>query len=1013
MILFHRSPKLKLYDADIAAFLSMAVICLTILFSTIVSYYVFSLEQDFKNLTRLTHEQTNLWHNISQRATYLMKEGEKGSATKYLIERTQIRLKRDLDKMNHNEQQLQTILLKTPQYWSFLGNTGLNLRNLTVAPEMIYWMKRIANASPELIFVGFTSWDINKTINLRNGSEVTRINKTIKNLENFSKQNSHTVKNIIILLNIATLIGTIFLWKFFLSPALVRLTEAKGLISERADQAEKYNTVIADLSFQAAKLKDSPSLGQFFAASLLKHLDLELVAISLRAHSAGDNTFSFLSHNGGALDRQDDIEEILQQVVDTNETMSRRVLSLVPHTNKIMEISTIVSGDTAIGAVAVIEKATLKKDDFVKLSFFHSALNILAMTIESQLRKDTEHSLRSVFDAMDQDVYVFDCNEKTVLLNGKSFAQLAINRPATYGEFLRSLSQVANLTPLELIQISQKHAKLINNEQTDPMDIKISKDKNFQLEWRSLPDDEFSVVVTDVSSLREAEMARDQHKNQVIAAFHTTSDAVCVLDENMRIEYHNDAFVKMLPASPKATHLHADWVDLLRLNAMKESLENLDDQQLNEWLSGEQVVDQNLETHLASGLIIIWSRSKTPDNHIVLFARNVTDLRALIEKNAYAERMQALGQLTGGIAHEFNNALMIIQGNIELINKSTNDNAILRHTDPVIRSCITASSMTEKLLSYSRRQTLNPINISPVILQENLLASFEKNRTFLTPLQVNKKTEHSIFADPEHLDSALANLIINAQYAMRDLNGVITIDIEDQHLENFDNLLDGHYICIKVTDEGGGFDELALTHAFEPYFTTKKPETGTGLGLAMVFGFAQQSGGFASVENNRLGAVVTLYLPCGPVLTQHKRKKLDPSFPITEKLTGKSVLVIEDTEFGVDFIVHVLETYHANVSHATSVSGALDIINNTSRPFDFIVSDIDLPDGQGFDVLSHFKSSQCPQCLFITGLTSKDFQTEALKYNADILKKPFTISELITSIDCKMMKNNPTSKKAL
>ncbi len=999
MTLLQKLSRFQIKSANHAAIFSMLFICMTVVFSTVVTNSLINSGRDLAELTRLAHEQANLWNKISQRATFLMKAGEKGTITIPLIRKVQNQLTDETSLSDQNKVQIHKILQRSSSLWWFLSHQKFTEKEFSVSPQMISWMKQIARAPPELIIVGFTSWDINKTVNLRNGSEITRIQNTVRSLEMLGTKAANIVGYIIICLNLATLIGIMLLWKLFLSPALNRLTEAKQIISQRADEVTRYNSLIADLSFQAAKLhQDIPKIMHLFVATLAEQLDLELVAISLRAQLTGENHFIIKSENPIPSQGSETIKTYLQKITNSNAIRKRHLSKFDEAAGLTLEISTILSSDKIMGAIAICQPLDAQNVDPAKFSFFHSTLNLLAMNIESHLRNDIEHALRSVFDAMDQGVYIFDQKEKLLLSNGKSITELNLDKQDNYFDFVQSLSQTVNLTETQIHKIVTKPLKIWRKDPIQPLDIELENGKIFQLEWRKLDAQEFSVVVTDVTSLRLAEKARDRHKNQVTAAFLTTSDAVCVLNEDLSIEFHNNAFERILPHAPNDEHLDKNWLQVLRLNTTKDSLKNLDDSQLKNWLLRAQDTEQNLETQLSSGQIVIWSRSRTPENRIVLFARDVTELRDLMEKTAHADRMQAIGLLTGGIAHDFNNTLMIIQGNLELINQRTNDNKVLVHTKPAIRSCINASAMTEKLLSYSRRQTLKPINISPQTLCEDLQSNFEINKTFRSTITFNKETEHSIFADPEYLDRALSNLIINAQDAMKETKGVISINIKDYHVQGDENLRDGHYIAISVSDQGGGFDNYALDHAFEPYFTTKTHEKSTGLGLAMVFGFAQQSGGSTTIENNEEGAVVTLYLPCGPSLSVPvvNIEKNTPAQSVD--LKGKSILVVEDTEFGTDFITEVLKKYNATVRNAVTVSQALAEIKNAKKPFDFILTDIDLPDGQGFDVLEHFEDSP-PPCLFITGFTRAKFQAEAMKYNGDILKKPFSIQALISAVE--------------
>ncbi len=255
---------------------------------------------------------------------------------------------------------------------------------------------------------------------------------------------------------------------------------------------------------------------------------------------------------------------------------------------------------------------------------------------------------------------------------------------------------------------------------------------------------------------------------------------------------------------------------------------------------------------------------------------DITEKKNLAEQLRHAQKMRSIGQLTGGIAHDFNNILAIILGNLELLNEAvTDDERLNLLVDRALAAGNRAASLTQKLLAFSRKQPLNPQDTHINRLLGDFLDFLQHSIGNSIPITLIAEADDDLATiDRDQLENAILNLAINARDAMGE-TGKITIrtgvaTIAKKHIINDMAVLPGRYLRITVSDTGQGMSEDTARHAIDPFFTTKKPGEGTGLGLSMVYGFITQSGGFMQIDSAPgEGTDIILHLP----LTGNSPKK--------------------------------------------------------------------------------------------------------------------------------------------
>lgn len=371
----------------------------------------------------------------------------------------------------------------------------------------------------------------------------------------------------------------------------------------------------------------------------------------------------------------------------------------------------------------------------------------------------------------------------------------------------------------------------------------------------------------------------------------------------------------------------------------------------------------------------------------------------------HAQKMEAIGQLTGGLAHDFNNMLTGVLGALDLIQRRISRNLgpeLDRYIDAAVTSANRAAALTHRLLAFARRQSLDP---QPVDVN-HLVHSMEDmlRRTIGEHIRLDTQLQADIwlaYTDEHQLENALLNLVINARDAMAG-GGALSIETRGASIDQAgpDSLEPGDYVLLSVTDSGCGMPPEVIAKAFDPFFTTKPIGQGTGLGLSMVYGFIKQTGGHVHIESRvGQGTRITLFLP----------RNLDAPPPADEAtgirdvpraLRGETVLVVEDETAVRMLVVEVLRELGYLPLEATDADSALPHLLRAGQRIDLLVTDVGLP-GMNGRQLAEIARQHRPnlKVLFITGYApNAEVRGEFLDAGMEMLAKPFNIDVLGTRI---------------
>jgi PAS domain S-box-containing protein len=382
-------------------------------------------------------------------------------------------------------------------------------------------------------------------------------------------------------------------------------------------------------------------------------------------------------------------------------------------------------------------------------------------------------------------------------------------------------------------------------------------------------------------------------------------------------------------------------------------------------------------------------------------ARNVTAERRQQEGSSRARALEAVGQLTGGVAHDFNNQLMIIQGNAELLELSQLDGDQKESVHLINLACSSAADLTQRLLSFSRQSHLETGRIDLVKLIPNTVALLRAG--IPESISIQCKVPADIWqakSDASALEQAIVNLAVNARDAMpRGGNIVISCEnqIFEQEMEPFSSELEpGQYVLVSVTDNGEGMPPEVLSKVFEPFFTTRDVGKGTGLGLSTVYGFAQQSGGKVTIYSEPgEGTTVNLYLPR---FTKAGTEEVpEPSVEEPELKAGQRILLVEDQPEVRAHVEKLLTRMGYVVTAAADGTEALSLLSR-GQEFDLLFTDVILPRGMNGQQLAEEarKIDARTKVLFTSGYPAFAFEHLGLDEmdNLKLLRKPYRSIDL-------------------
>src|SRR5579859_4442667 len=386
-----------------------------------------------------------------------------------------------------------------------------------------------------------------------------------------------------------------------------------------------------------------------------------------------------------------------------------------------------------------------------------------------------------------------------------------------------------------------------------------------------------------------------------------------------------------------------------------------------------------------------------PGQHLSVW-RDVTEQKSVEEQLRDSQKMEAVGRLAGGVAHDFNNILGIISGHAELLESSASSPAERGRAEKIISATEKAASLTRQLLAFGRKQvmSLKLLDLATVLEGLSSMVDCLVGAEVQISIQAAKNIG-LVRADQSQMEQVIMNLTANAREAMPE-GGTLTITI-DQYLSSTDQpeLPPGEYVRLSISDTGAGMSQEVQSRIFEPFFTTKK--TGSGLGLSTVYGIVKQSGGYVTVQSApQQGSTFRVYLPLAA--GSEADHVTAPAPPISQLAGDETILLVDNEEDLRNAAAEYLEGCGYRVLTAGDGREAIEIADKYAGPISLVISDIVMPKASGRGVLEHMRKTRPgTEVLMISGYANDDMARHGITLDPScFLQKPFTFQALSAKI---------------
>jgi PAS domain S-box-containing protein len=569
--------------------------------------------------------------------------------------------------------------------------------------------------------------------------------------------------------------------------------------------------------------------------------------------------------------------------------------------------------------------------------------------------------------------------------------------PPYRDEHDRYLENYTHTSVKKIIGIRREVTGRRKNGTTFPMDLSVGET---QRDGKSI----FVGIIHDLTERQRADREIRETAARMEALVETAVDGVILIDGAGRVQMFNPACeklfgyaanevvgqnVKTLMPSPYRDE-HDRYLDNFHRTGVKRIIG------IAREVTGQRKDGSTFPMNLSVG-----EAKQEGESVFVGIIHDLTGRKHTEEQLIQAQKMEAAGQLSGGIAHDFNNLLTVIVGNAEFLSeelKSRHD--LQRLADSIVQAAERGAELTQRLLAFGRRQTLNPVEIdcNELVIGMRKLMRRTLSEEIDIRVSLDPELAHA-FADAGQLENAILNLAINAKDAMPS-GGSISITtanmtLDERYSEQHPEVPPGNYVMIAITDDGHGMKKDVLDRVFEPFFTTKEVGKGSGLGLSMVYGFVKQSNGHVAIYSEPdLGTTVRIYLPATGTAGE-RAPRLVPEAE-TSAIGRETVLIAEDDPFVRAYAVTCLENLGYHVIEAVDGRDALNKIAGGARA-DLLFTDVVMPGGiNGWELAESARRMRPNLKVLLTSGYALEALAERgrLPAGAVVLNKPYRKAEL-------------------
>ena len=617
--------------------------------------------------------------------------------------------------------------------------------------------------------------------------------------------------------------------------------------------------------------------------------------------------------------------------------------------------------------------------------------------------------LRSAVDAMDEGFQVISFDWRYVYVNAAAAQHSHRSREELIGRTM--IESYPGIEQTEMFRVlkrcmEERRPAAMENEFVYP-DGKIG-----WFELRIQPSAEgISVLSVDVSDRKRAEEALRTSEAHYRTILEHIGDAVVITTPDGHY----------LDVNPQACAMTGyDREELLRLGAVDTyPLEEREAAAARaaEVASGRSIVfDRRLLRKDGTVILVEINARPLPDGRLLAAMRDITERRNLENQLRQAQKMEAVGRLAGGLAHDFNNVLTAVFGYVDLLSEELAPGSHAREdVEEIRRAAERAAALTRQLLAFSRQQVLDPIVLSVNDLIRNLDKMLRRLIGEDVDLRLNLAPDvGNVRADPGQLEQVIANLVVNARDAMPEggklLIETVNADLTEQYADMHRPVMAGAYVMIAVSDTGVGMDEATKARIFEPFFTTKEKGRGTGLGLSTVYGIVKQSGGYiwAYSEVGR-GTTFKVYLPRVDALAAQVAAPREAG-----TLTGsETVLLAEDDPMLRPLAKTLLQKLGYTVLEAENADQAVALAAAHPAPIHLLVADVVMPGASGRELARRLAASRPDmKVLYVSGYTDDAIVHHGmLEPGLSFLQKPFTPAALARKVRDVLDSTYPAKKE--
>ncbi|HBG06791.1 MAG: histidine kinase [Geobacteraceae bacterium GWC2_58_44] len=493
-------------------------------------------------------------------------------------------------------------------------------------------------------------------------------------------------------------------------------------------------------------------------------------------------------------------------------------------------------------------------------------------------------------------------------------------------------------------------------------------------------EEQATLLEEEIAERRQAEEALTSSEEKLRLILDSTGEAIYGIDLGGRCSFCNTACLKMLGYSHpdellgKEMHLQ---IHHARSDGSRSPGQKCLHQALNQ---GERThVDEELLWRADGSCFAAECRSYPQYKGgeligaVVTFI-NITERKQLEEQFRQAQKMESIGRLAGGVAHDFNNMLSVILGAAELSRcKVAEGDPVLQYLELISKAARRSSEITRQLLAFSRKEVIlpKPVNLNPHIVESEKMLARLINEDIKLSFRPSSDL-WTVMIDPSQVDQVLMNLSVNARDAMPD-GGSLTIEtanaqISDDYSHLHPNARPGDYVLLTISDTGVGMDRATREHIFEPFFTTKGVGQGTGLGLATVYGIVTQNSGFINVYSEPgHGSVFRIYLP-RLMQDAMPEDRATPQAPTV----SETILLVEDEEMLLWMATRLLEQMGYGVIQAHSPEAAISLCEGNDQSIDLILTDVVMPGMNGSEMVNRIRAIRPElKVLFMSGYTAE------------------------------------------